>query len=368
MFKPRKNKIKSGWEAQKKEQKQENFVTVDSSQIIKSKKNNSVFEKIIKWIIFAILFIAIPRYLKSSRLKGKEIVNTTYDKLNSNEFAFVPAGYAMYLFLSFVPIICLVLGIISSINIKYETVLKLIILGQIIPGIGEIIPSISTLWNTAGGAIAFLLFAFSVLWLSSKGYAKFIDSIDALYGYKSPNRLWKTRIKGFITSLILAFGLMVLLLGLTAFTTFVIENANLGVFLKDLSKMTLADFKLGWEFYLIFWFSIIILLPVLTYLTFLVYFKFAPSFKLKFSHVNSGALIASIPTSIFILIFGSLASLIPYKKFGVVATFMYVILLLSIMGYFIYAGAIVNSSFYNTFIKLPIAEKSSWFKNKKIRI
>ncbi|TPR54309.1 YihY/virulence factor BrkB family protein [Metamycoplasma neophronis] len=375
MWKKKPNKLKTGWQAQdnknneeNKPQTKTNNLNVSSNQIVKNKTNKNLFERVIKWIIYAILFIAIPRYLRSSRIKGKEIVNSAYEKLNSHEFAFVPAGYAMYLFLSFIPITCLLLGVIGSISAKYEVVLEHVMLGQIIPGISQVIPSISSLWSSAGGAIAFALFALSVIWLASKGYSKFIYSIDALYGHKSPYRMWKTRIKGFIVSIIISFGLALALLGFSAFMTFLIENAGLGEFAEDLSKMTLADFHLQWEFYLIYWVTIILFLPVLTYLAFLLFFTFAPNFKLKFSQAHPGALIASIPTSVFILIFGSLASLIPYQKFGIVASFMYVILLLSVMSYFIYAGVIVNSSFYHTFVNMPTIEKRSWWKRKKVTV
>ena len=67
---------------------------VQNSQIIQSVPKRNIVERIIKWIIYAILFIAIPRYLRSSRTKGKEIINSAYTKLNSNDFAFIPSGYA----------------------------------------------------------------------------------------------------------------------------------------------------------------------------------------------------------------------------------------------------------------------------------
>ncbi len=374
MWNKKRNKLKTGWEAKNNKndsldkEKKNNNLNVSSSQIVKNKPNKNFFEKLIKWIIFGILFIAIPRYLKSSRTKGREIVDTTYRKLSSHEFAFVPAGYAMYLFLSFVPVISLSLGIIGKISDKYEVVLEHIILGQVVPGISQVIPSISSLWDSAGGAIAFALFAISVLFIASKGYSKFIDSIDALYSHKSPHRMWKTRLKGFIMSILICIGLTVVLLGFTAFMTFLIEKAGLGQFTNDIASMSLADFRLEWEFYMIYWFTIIIFLPTFTYLSFLLFFSYAPSFKLKISQANPGAFIASIPTSLFILIFGSLTSLIPYKKFGTVASFMYVILLLSIMSYFIYAGIIVNSSFYHTFVNMPTIEKNSWLKRKKVSI
>lgn len=361
------NKLPTGWKVDE-DQANRKPETISSTQIIARKKRNNILEKILKWIIYGIIFIAIPKFIKSSKTKGKEIVNSAYEKINSNEFSFVPAGYAMYLFLSFIPISILMLGIIGSVDEKYEVVLKNVILGQIIPGISEVIPSFSTLWGSTGNAIALILFALSVLILASKGYSKFIFSIDALYEHKSPFRVWKSRIKGFIVSVFVCLILSLILLGLTAFMVFLIDKVGLGKFDADIKKMKLADFNLTTEFYLIYWFTTILFLPVFTYLGFLFYFVYAPNFKLKMSQAHPGALIAAIPTAIFILIFGSLTSLIPYKKFGIVASFMYIILLLSFTSYFIYMGIIVNSSFYKTFINLPTVEKHSFWKKQKISI
>ncbi|TPE58079.1 YihY/virulence factor BrkB family protein [[Mycoplasma] falconis] len=338
---------------------------VQAGQIITNKNKKNIVERVLKWIIYVILLIAIPRYLKSSKTKGREIVNSAYSKLNSNEFSFVPAGYALYLFLSFIPIITLVFGIIGSISSEYEAVLKDIILGQIIPGVGAVVPSAVKLWSSTGGTVAFILFTISVIWFASKGYSKMIQSMDALYGHKTTNQALKTRFKGFIASIIISILLTAVLLGFTAFTTFLIDKAGMGT-IEKVVKDGIEEIivKPDWSFNLVYWFTVILFLPIITYISFLCFFKFAPNFKLKFSQAHPGALVTSLPTSLFILIFGSLTSLIKYDKFGVVASFMYVILLLSFMSYFIYAGLIVNSSFYHIFINLPTVEKNSWWKPK----
>ncbi|ACF06983.1 Ribonuclease BN-like family [Metamycoplasma arthritidis] len=365
--KKKKKKLQTGWQTKDdKNNGLHNSSNIASSQIIESKKSNNIFERITKWIIYAILFIAIPRHLKSSKSKGREIVNSAYKKINSNEFAFIPAGYAMYLFLSFIPIACLLLSVIGPISPEYNAILKLAILGRIIPGVEKVLPDMASIWNSAGGAITLILFALSVIWLSSKGYAKFVHSIDALYEHKSPQRAWKNRIKGVFLGVLIAFGLTILLLAFTAFMSFLAKESAFGdLSPATLSKenLTLADLKLRWEFWLVYYFSIIITLPIVTYLGFLIFFKLAPNFKIKIAHVHPGALITAIPTSVFILIFGSLTSIIPYGKFGPVAAFMYLILLMVFMSYFIYVGVIVNATFYKTFINLPIMEKSKLFKH-----
>ncbi|ENY53739.1 YihY/virulence factor BrkB family protein [Metamycoplasma alkalescens] len=364
-MKKKKNKdlLPTGWDKEDDSQeikKDNNYSNNFSSKhIVKNKKKQNLLEKIIKSIIYGILFITIPRYIKSSKTKGREIVNSAYTKINSLEFAFAPAGYAMYLFLSFIPTIGLVIGIIGSINQEFEFVIKVIILGQLVPGIDKVIPAFSEVWSNAGGATTFIIVAISVLWLSSKGYSKFILSLDALYEHKTQNAAWQTRIKGFITSIIITSALIIFLLIISAFLAFILNNV-FGI--KITKDIVLKD--LPWEFQLIFWLPTIFFLPFAICLGFLLAFKFAPSFRIKFSQITPGAFVAAIPTALYILIFGSLTSLINYKQFGVVASFMYIILLLSVMSYFIYIGIIVNSSFYKTFINLPTIGKGGWLNKK----
>ncbi|BAP39620.1 YhjD/YihY/BrkB family envelope integrity protein [Metamycoplasma canadense] len=356
MKKKNKNFLKTGWDDDNLEKKPILNNSLVSKQIVKNKQKQNILEKMIKTIIYGILFIAIPNYLRSSKIKGKEIVKSAYAKINSNEFAFVPSGYAMYMFLSFIPTLGLIIGIIGAINPEFEIIIKVTILGQLIPGIEKVIPAFLHIWNSPGGAVAFILLTISILWIGSKGYSKFIFSFDALYEHKNQIPLWKIRIKGFLTSIVITGILIVFLLIISSFLTFILKNVfNIAI----TEAITLKS--LPWEFQLIFWLPTILFLPIITYLSFLFFFKFAPNFKIKFSHVSPGALVVAIPTSLYILIFGSLTSLINYDKFGVVASFMYIILLLSVTSYFIYTGVIVNSSFYKIFINLPILEKSKWF-------
>ncbi|WP_412031825.1 YihY/virulence factor BrkB family protein [Metamycoplasma buccale] len=366
----RNNKLRTGWDAQEKNSQREQL-QINSNQVIENKHSKNIIERIVKWFIYIILFIAIPHKIKNNKTKGKEIVNNTYKKFNSREFAFIPAGNAMYLFLSFIPISCLLISVIGPIKIEYNIVLRYAILGRIIPGVQDTLPDMTSIWKNAGGAITFVLFAVSVIWFSSKGYSKFVFSVDALYEHKTPLHMVLIRIKGVVISVILTIFLTALLLSFTAFMSFLMKEAGFSGLStqEEYSKVKLvSDLKLRWEFWLIYYFTIVLTLPIFTYLSILLFFKFAPSFKIKFSHIHPGALIASIPISIFILIFGSLTSIIRYDKFGPVATFMYLILLVSLMSYFIYIGVIVNSSYYKTFINLPTINKRSIFEGRKIRV
>ncbi|AWX42647.1 Ribonuclease BN-like family [Metamycoplasma cloacale] len=364
-WKRKKNKTQTGWESKIKNESIKNNESLSKNQVIQTKKSNNIFEKIFKWIIYAILFIAVPRHLKSSKTKGQEIVNHAYDKMHSHEFAFIPAGYALYLFLSFIPVSILMTAIIGPINEHYDIVLRYVILGSVIPGIQDVLPKMSDLWSNAGEIVTFIIFIFSIIWLSSNGYSKFVHSIDALYEHKTENKMWKYRLKGIVVSLVLTCGLTLLLLAFTAFMTFLIDESNFGVFPNEWTDlMTIKDLKLTTPFWLVYYFTIFLCLPIFTYIGFLLFFKYAPSFKLKLNYIHPGAMISSIPTSIFILIFGSLTSIIRYQKYGPIAAFMYVILLTSVMSYFIYIGVIVNASFYKVFINEPTVEKSFFFKKR----
>ena len=210
------NKIKSGWQNNKKDPENENKPELANDQVILNQTHNNFLEKILKAIIYGILYIAISRYLKSSRTKGKEIVNSAHTKLKSNEFAFIPIGYAMYLFLSFIPISLILVSIIASISPEYDTVFRYAILGKIIPGIDTILPKdISSIWTNPGGAISFLILTLSIIFFTSKGYSKFIISIDALYEHKTKYRAWKGWAKGIVVSI-----------SLIAILAFIIYNFN----------------------------------------------------------------------------------------------------------------------------------------------
>ena len=375
------NKIKSGWQNNKKDPENENKPELANDQVILNQTHNNFLEKILKAIIYGILYIAISRYLKSSRTKGKEIVNSAHTKLKSNEFAFIPIGYAMYLFLSFIPISLILVSIIASISPEYDTVFRYAILGKIIPGIDTILPKdISSIWTNPGGAISFLILTLSIIFFTSKGYSKFIISIDALYEHKTKYRAWKGWAKGIVVSISLIAILTLMLLLFTILMTFLIKKAEFGnkhnlsdmptlianaITNNDKSFTPLKALELKTEFWIIYYFIVVLTLPLFTYLGFAAFYLYAPSFKLKFNQVHPGALITAIPTSFFILIFGTLASIIKYDKFGPVAAFMYIILLVTFIAYFTYMGIIVNSSFYKTFINILTIDKKSIFANSK---
>ncbi len=94
-----------------------------------------------------------------------------------------------------------------------------------------------------------------------------------------------------------------------------------------------------------------------------VLFKISPGFIVPWSSLLPGVLIASLPTMVFITIFGYLTSLIDYYKFGIFGIFMYIALLVSIMSYFMYLGIITNAmTFYKTFYSRYTTPKKIWFR------
>nr|WP_307929520.1 hypothetical protein [Mycoplasmopsis bovis] len=118
--------------------------------------------------------------------------------------------------------------------------------------------------------------------------------------------------------------------------------------------------ELGKNIYFYIVFSLYLMLNL--YVGLSVLFKISPGFIVPWSSLLPGVLIASLPTMVFITIFGYLTSLIDYYKFGIFGIFMYIALLVSIMSYFMYLGIITNAAFYKTFYSRYTTPKKIWFR------
>jgi membrane protein len=55
--------------------------------------------------------------------------------------------------------------------------------------------------------------------------------------------------------------------------------------------------------------------------------------------------------------FGYLSALIDYAKYGSIGTFLYSITFVLVLSYFLYAGIIVNASYYKTFFSQRMVPK-----------
>ncbi|MGV2392539.1 UNVERIFIED_CONTAM: hypothetical protein O8I53_05940 [Campylobacter lari] len=118
-----------------------------NKNIVPVQKDRFTFiEKIIKFFIKIILFIALPKTTSKNKVKTKELIDRVYIRFMSRDFAFIPVSLAFYLLASFIPImfsVYLLLGIIPG---GFGDLFSSLILSSIIPGIGKFLES----WPNAG--------------------------------------------------------------------------------------------------------------------------------------------------------------------------------------------------------------------------
>ncbi|MGX9395826.1 YihY/virulence factor BrkB family protein [Mycoplasma sp. 1573] len=307
-----------------------------------------------KRFILLIAKVVVPSS-KLSKDKLNKITDETYTRIRSKEFAYIPAGTALYLFVSFIPILVIISTIelipspyINQVNgesITYANVLSEDILARLIPGINKVMPNLTGLFakNQSGGSLIAILLIVSAVWISSRGYTRFIESISIFYNHDRPSNFFKTKIKAlWIVICLTAFLYVVILL----FTLFLAYLRSEGY-----------DHK-GWQFLLIYYILMTFFVVVFFIIGYLLLFKFAANFRLKFSDIAIGAFISAIPSSIFSITFGFISSIAKYEKWGSVSSFMYVQLFILFMSYFTYIGILFNASYYKTFISSVTIDKN----------
>ncbi|WP_027334584.1 YihY/virulence factor BrkB family protein [Mycoplasmopsis felifaucium] len=301
-------------------------------------------EKIIKFFIKTIMFAVIPRSSWKNNPKVNELINRIYQRFSSRDFAFIPVSFAFYLLVSFVPIMISVFLLLKLLPLGLEWLFFSAILSRIIPGVESLVAG-AQFGGVATYAVIIPLFLAS-LWVSSGGFAKFIYSENYIYRHESTGNWFLNRLKGFIT----VFWISI----------YIFVSTTLYLYTYKLFGFATSHDKNAENIYFYISFSLYLLVGL--YIGFSLLFKISPAFKLSWTQVAPGALIASVPTIIFISIFGYLTSLIDYKKFGVFGTFMYIALLVSIASYFMYLGIIANEGYYKTYHSRYTINKKTWFK------
>lgn len=351
----RKNKLKTGWDALPNSPKPKINYKWVSKQTYRNSTEINIFDKLIKIIIMISLRMTLNKKISINPIKKRELIDTTYDNLSSPKFTFIPAGLGLYLFFSMIPIFIIVVSsieVISNIPILsggkdmgWGTILRRDILGKIIPGIDSLIISIKTdeLNNIWVNTTIFILLISSI-WFSSKGLVKFIDSQSNIYDHTEQTNFVIKRLRGIMMVPIISIFLIFSLLSFIPLINFYqlqwppIISSN-----PDIAPV------FSWEYEVIFYFSMSIFLILWSYLGVGLLFRFSPLFKLKWQQIAPGILITIIPMVIFIMSFGYLSALINYTKYGAIGTFLYAITFVLVLSYFLYAGIIINASYYKTF-------------------
>lgn len=90
-----------------------------SSLVVAPNKNVSVREKVLKFLIYIALRLVIrPKKWKHPE-KNYEIIDRTYNKINSADFIFIPSSIAFYIVMAFMPIFTLIMFIYSIDAIRF---------------------------------------------------------------------------------------------------------------------------------------------------------------------------------------------------------------------------------------------------------
>lgn len=363
----KKNKLKSGWESlEKPKVKKENYKWV-SKHTYRNSPEITIFDIIIKMIISLSLKLTLNRKISQNPIKKRELINTTYDNMSSAKFSFLPAGLGLYLFFSMIPISIIVISIISAIShipvltggedLGWGVILRKDILAKIIPGIDSLLIVIDTsdaniiFVNTA---IIFLLI--SSIWFSSKGLAKFIDSQSAIYEHIDQINFIIKRLRGIMMVPLIAIFFVVSLLSLIPL---------LSLYQQQWPPLSVDNRVFSWEYETLFYFTMLIYLVFWSYIGVGLLFRFSPLFKLKLREIAPGILITIVPTVIFIMSFGYISALIDYTKYGIIGIFLYAITFVLVLSYFLYAGILINASYYKTFFSQRIVTKK-WFLTNRV--
>ncbi|MCK5867159.1 MAG: YihY/virulence factor BrkB family protein, partial [Mycoplasmataceae bacterium] len=96
---------------------------------------------------------------------------------------------------------------------------------------------------------------------------------------------------------------------------------------------------------------------------FIILYKFSPRFKIRIRDVVPGAMITTIPTAGFIILFGTITQLWTYGIYGVVGAIMFIGMASLIVTYFIFVGITANAAYYKTFVADKV--KTKWTLSKK---
>ncbi len=363
----KKNKLKFGWDAVEKSErkkKKENYKWV-SKHTYRNSVEITFFDKIIKIVILISLKLTFNKKISINPVKKRELIDTTYEKISSPKFNFIPAGLGLYLFFSIIPISIIVISVIEAIShipvltggkdLGWGIILREDILSRIIPGFDSLLIQINaTDTNVILMNTTIVILLFSSIWFSSKGISKFIDSQSTIYEHTEQTNFIIKRLRCIM---------MVPIISVFFILSFLSLIPLINLYQVKWPSLSLDERVFGWQYEILFYFTLTIYLIFWSYLGVGLLFRFSPLFKLKWKEISPGILITVIPTVIFIMSFGYLSALIDYAKYGSIGTFLYSITFVLVLAYFLYAGIIVNASYYKTFFSQRIVPKKWFFTN-----
>ena len=355
---PRKKKIKSGYQKDKKPKVRKKNRSWLSKLIVAPYRKVSLMEKIIKFFIFIALRIAIKPSRWKEPKKNYEIIDRTYKRFMSNDFIYIPTSIAFYIIIAFMPI----LSIISLVyyippieifleNNRNKENLDLLqqVIGGFIPGSTELIESLKEIPDSglAPGALGTIIVSLIIsTWISSNGFAKIVYTESYIFNHKFVGGYWMNRLKGFFMVLCFVFFLLLILFANILFVNWLNHHHEKGILRRLWTYLWLIS-----------------TLSVGVFVGIISLFKFSPRFFIKVRHTIPGAIVTTVPTVGFLVFFGIITSFWHYDRYGIVGSIMYIGISSLIIVDFIYVGLITNNSYYKTFVGDKMKKK--WTISRK---
>lgn len=359
MFRKRKIKIEDERQLDSESRRQTKEAKWVASLLLSTSKI-SFFERFLKIFIYLALRLAIwkPSRWRDPQ-KNFEIIDRTYKKITSNDFAFIPSSIAFYIVISFAPILLIISAIyqipgfeefFKDLNGTEDPIKN--ILGGFLPGINGVIDTMKTeigklSFSSWTGWLGFLLFMLPTLWVAASGFAKLIYTESYVFQHKYIGNYWVNKMRGLM---------MVLLI------TFVLAFAlSINVFI-EIRITNLPWTKTGKQ--VLKYFYLICSLGILLFSGISIFFKISPRFKIKLRHTLPGGMVSALPTVVFFSVFGAIVNnkVVDYSKFGVIGFIMYLALASFWFTYFVYLGMITNASYHKTFVTPNVMHKWPFWK------
>lgn len=388
-----------------------------SSLVVSPNKTVSIGEKVVKFLIYIALRIVIRPKKWRHPEKNYEIIDRTYKRIMSADFIFIPSSIAFYIVMAFMPIFTLIMFIYSIEPIRYSLGSKEIFdvtvslsngslekiqmiqeslgwtptdlgdafdfsvygpkfadativdftqvgwtsdplkdtLDKFIPGMGSVLDQIALLGGAdfAGAEVgSILLTLFSLItttWIAAGGMAKLVFTQSHIFEHKYVGGYWMNKLKG-----------MTIVLGLTVFL-FVMFAVQ--IYINSLILQMDSTAAPKWAIQMTSYLFLGIASFAMVFVGFLLFFKLTPRFKIKFKHLVPGAMVATIPTAGFLVVFGFITSMWSYGAYGILGVMMYVGMTSLIISIFVFMGIITNAAYYKTFVSDHVNKK--WTISKK---
>lgn len=274
--------------------------------------------------------------------KTIKILKDFNSKMNEKNISSYAASTAFFLFISMIPILCLICTVISYTNLSEEDFISVIM--DVSPGIVSsfFISLMEDIYAQSAGAISIAILI--TIWSAGKGTLALMRGLNVIHDVQENRGYFVTRgISGFYTLImIISVSITLIFMGF--------GREIFGVFMKTFPNVEHIFAKVSYFRFLYFW-------MILT-LFFALIYTYVPNKKLKFKMQIPGAVFSAIVWtlfswgfSIYIYYFGG------FGGYGSLTTVVIVLLWLYFMIYIILIGAHINIYFgpvYHYFFKRRI--------------